>query len=471
MNLFFQKSGQTRLVLNRDWQLLHFNQCISDVFLSLYHQKLYNGISIKGYIDIPLLSFFADSYQLALEGEEIHRKKMIELEEKECWFQFSFYPLWSGTEIVSQVLFISEDVSDTFFKEKKFTQLQKERIEKEEYLKKSEDKWHSLVESSPDIIFTLDKSFNITYMNFSIANARLQDMIGSNYLKYIQSEDLPNVTKYLKDCLIKGIIKEFEIKATVKGELTSWYSTRIAPIRNNITNEIEAIIAVSSDITTRKQIESETITSLKEKEILLKEIHHRVKNNLQIISSLLSLQSKQIKEAKIIEIFQTNISRVKSIALLHDMLKLSLNQSDINFKEYLNLISHYLIMIYQTKSNEVKVNIISEDIIISIDLAIYMGLIVNELISNSLKYAFPDKRYGIINVEAKWNAENIVFLKVSDNGIGLPADFGIDNVSTLGLKLVNMLTRQVNGTVEIEKNSELAFIFLFPVHLEKSRGK
>ncbi|MBP7283192.1 MAG: PAS domain S-box protein [Leptospiraceae bacterium] len=597
MNLFFQAGGQSRLILTHDWKISYFNRNVASVFQELYNSPLQIGISIQDYIDIPLLSFFRESFQSALDGEEVFRKKIITLEEKEYWFQFSFYPLWENSSQVCQILFVSEDVTDAFQKEIKISKQEKERIRIEEYLKHSEEKWRSLVESSPNIIFTLDKNFNFTYINYPVAGLKLQDILGSNYLDFIQIQDQLNIKKYLTDCLQRGIVREFEIQGNVKDSLTAWYTVRIAPIRNNFTNEIEAIIGTASeitekkvaervlleseerfrnmadnapvmiwisgidskcnffnkpwldftgrtmeeeigtgwiqsvhpddlnfcvstymesfqrkqsfemeyrlkrydgefrwlldrgvpfitsngefsgfigsciDITERKQFESEIKASLDEKEILLKEIHHRVKNNLQIISSLLSLQANQLEDPLVLEIFQANIRRVKSIALIHDMLNLSFSHSKINFKDYLKLICNYLLTVHETKPNIVTLNLISDDILISIDIAIYIGLIVNELVSNTLKYAFPEGRKGNIRIEIKWETEKKLSLIVSDDGIGIPTYFNLEEVKSLGIKLVNTLIKQMKGNIFMQNENGLVFTISIPLQEEKGRGK
>jgi len=596
MNILYFTGKQSRLILNNDWVVSYFNKNVSETFSSFYPKNLNGKFTLRDYIDKPLLSFFSENFQSALDGEEVHRKKMVEIEGKEYWFEFSFFPLWDTSKKVNQVLYVSEDVTENFLNEKKILRLEKERLTRENYLKKSEEKWRSLVESSPNIIFTLDKELNFTYINYLLSNLKIQDVIGTNYLQYIPKEDIPRISKYLNDCIHKGMVREFEIRGTIKGSLTPWYSVRIAPIRNNQTEEIEAIIAVSSeitekkiienqileseekframadnapvliwisgkdslcnffnkpwleftgktmeeevgtgwtegihlddldyclktymdsflrkqgfemeyrlkrfdgeyrwlldrgipfitssgefsgfigsciDITERKQFESKIKTSLEEKEILLKEIHHRVKNNLQIISSLLSLQSNQFDNKEISEIFQTNINRVKSIALLHDMLNLSLDQSQINFKDYLKLITNYLAIIHETTLKKTQMILEAEDIIVTIDIAIYLGLIVNELVSNSLKYAFPESKSGEIRINASWKSD-MIFLCVKDNGIGLPASLDLQKVKTLGLKLVSMLTKQLNGNLLVEKESGLVFQIVIPIDPQKNRGK
>ncbi len=468
MNLLFHTDEKSRLIIKYDWTIIYFNLAIAKVFFKLYSQTLTNGFYIKEYIDLPLLPFFQENFQSALEGQEIQSKKLIEIEGKEYWFQFSFYPLWDGTSKSNQILYLSENVTEEFQKEKKLIHLEKDREQRESYLKKSEDKWRSLVESSPNIIFTLDKHFNITYINYVLSGLKLKDLIGSNYLNYIQNEDLPNVIKYLEECLQKGIVREFEIRGSVKGELTAWYLVRIAPIRNNHSGDIESIMATASEITERKQMEAEVKESLEEKEILLKEIHHRVKNNLQIISSLLSLQSNQLGDEKLTRIFQTNITRIKSIAILHDMLNISTDPARISFKEYLKLITNYLLTIHGKNNQNVKILLEVEDTTITINQAIYFGLIVNELVSNSLQYAFPENKDGEIMVQAQLNAENKILLDISDNGIGISPEIELTNVKTLGLKLVQILAKQMQGTVSLEKKSGLVFHFFLPIDPQKN---
>ena len=215
------------------------------------------------------------------------------------------------------------------------------------------------------------------------------------------------------------------------------------------------------DITERKREEEKLKASLREKEILLKEIHHRVKNNLQIISSLLNLQSAHIRDPRALEVFKEGQGRVRSMALIHEKLYQSDDLARVDFYEYISNLAAYLFRSYEVNSGAVKLNVESEDVLLGVDTAIPCGLIINELVSNSLKHAFPGGGSGSINIRL-WPADHErLTLAVSDDGVGLPPDFDVRNTPSLGLQLVNTLARQLGGEVEVTSGAGAEFKITF----------
>jgi two-component sensor histidine kinase len=202
-------------------------------------------------------------------------------------------------------------------------------------------------------------------------------------------------------------------------------------------------------------------TSLKEKEVLLKEIHHRVKNNMQIISSMLGLQSSYINDQHLNEILNDSQNRIKSMALIHEKLYQSNNMANINFSEYVNSLISNLQQSYSFRRDRIIVNKNIENVSFNIDTAIPLGLIINEILSNTYKHAFPIGGEGIINITIKTIDKNQYILDISDNGIGLPQGFDIENNKSLGLKLVNVLTDQIGGKLEIGSEIGVRFTITF----------
>ena len=201
------------------------------------------------------------------------------------------------------------------------------------------------------------------------------------------------------------------------------------------------------DISNRKRAEKRTMASLQEKETLLREIHHRVKNNLQIISSLLKLQARQIADEKLKGVFQECQDRIKAMAAVHSMLYKSQNFAEINFGEYVRGIAGQLFRSYKTSSAAISLIIQADKVLLPIDTAIPLGLIINELVSNTLKYAFPVIRKGKITIEIN-HTEYGLRLLYEDDGVGFPKDVDFKKAETMGLKLVNMLVEQLGGTIE-----------------------
>ena len=215
------------------------------------------------------------------------------------------------------------------------------------------------------------------------------------------------------------------------------------------------------EIDERKRVEERIKASLREKEILLKEIHHRVKNNLQIISSLLNLQSEYIKDKQALVVFKESQNRVRSMALIHERLYQSEDLSRIEFGEYLRNLANHLFRSYGVNSNTIELKIRVDDASLGIDAAIPCGLIMNELISNSLKYAFSERKEGEICIDFGSDNDGTFILTVSDNGVGFPEDLDFRSTGSLGLQLVRMLTEQFNGTIELDRSSGTKFKIKF----------
>ncbi len=206
------------------------------------------------------------------------------------------------------------------------------------------------------------------------------------------------------------------------------------------------------DISEQKKNESLFESSLAEKEILLKEIHHRVKNNLQIISSLILLQEQYVKDERTLHIFKDFQNRIKVMALIHQTLYNSENLNKIVLSKYIKDLVNNLFKAYSASSKQIKLELNIEDIDFSLDKAMACGLIINELVSNSLKHAFSKNDRGKIIVTLKKAKDNRILLDVHDNGIGFPKDLDYKNSDTLGLKLISTITKQMDGKISIEKN-------------------
>ncbi|MBI5680781.1 MAG: PAS domain S-box protein [Methanobacterium sp.] len=238
-------------------------------------------------------------------------------------------------------------------------------------------------------------------------------------------------------------------------------------------SKILGIVCIGSDIIDIHQAKNEIKASLQEKELLLREVHHRVKNNLQIISSLLSLQSGYIKDEDDLELFKDSQSRVKSMAFIHEQLYNSSDFTSIEFSEYIQNLVTYLLHYYNVDPTFVKLKINVENVSLDINTAIPCGLIINELVSNSLKHAFPrfnnesvdlfrdnDKK-GEVYLDLHSVNQNKFVLIVSDNGIGLPEDFDFENIDTLGLQLVKSLLGQLDGSIKIDRINGTKFEIVF----------
>jgi len=215
-----------------------------------------------------------------------------------------------------------------------------------------------------------------------------------------------------------------------------------------------------ADVTERKKAEKKIKASLREKEVLLKEIHHRVKNNMQVISSILNLQSKHIKDEQALRIFKNGQSRIRSMAMVHERLYESADLAGIDFAEYVQSTTSYLLSIHGV-SGVVRLDIDIKDILLDVSTAIPCGLIINELVSNSLKYAFGDGRAGEILIKLYSDKAGKLTLIVEDDGVGFPKDVDFRKTESLGMQLVIMLVEQLGGAIELDKSKGTAFKITF----------
>jgi PAS domain S-box-containing protein len=205
------------------------------------------------------------------------------------------------------------------------------------------------------------------------------------------------------------------------------------------------------DVTQRREADEKIRASLREKEVLLQEIHHRVKNNLQVVSSLLSLQSRGIVDEDTRQKFKESQNRVQSMALIHEQLYQSANLSAIDYPQYIRQLAAHLFRSYRVSSSRIEFQPEIDEVRLSVDVAVPVGLIINELVSNSLKYGFPNGQGGAIRVALRKEAYGRMTLSVTDNGVGLPEEIGFGSTQTLGLRLVGTLVRQIDGSVRVER--------------------
>jgi PAS domain S-box-containing protein len=282
--------------------------------------------------------------------------------------------------------------------------------------------------------------------------------------------DIIKVPTFYPDGRRKGLVvvgRDVTGRKRVEAEL-KLYQEQLEDLVRARTDELaEANDNLMAEIAERRRAEEKVLASLREKEILLKEVHHRVKNNLQIISSLLDLQSYSLSDAQARSFFRDSQERIKTMALVHEQLYKSKDLSYIEFGDYLRNLAASLACSFIGSSERIAVTVETDAFALDIDEAIPCGLIVNELISNALKHAFPDDCDGEISVICRSDSDGLVTLDVSDNGAGIPPDIDIRTTETLGLQIVNMLTNQLRGTIDLERTNGTLFRIRFMKGAEK----
>jgi PAS domain S-box-containing protein len=280
-----------------------------------------------------------------------------------------------------------------------------------------------------------------------------------SFRKIIHKDDRESFERAIQDSLKNRT--DFSVEFRVRWEDASihWVGGIGRPLYEN--GAPVRMVGIGIDLTERKNSEETIASQLKQKEILLKEVHHRVKNNLQVISSLLSLQALKSDDASRDALIESR-SRIQSMALIHEKLYQSQDLSKIDLGQYIKDLATILYNTYGTETEKVKFDLTSKGVMVDIDTAIPCGLIANEILSNSLKHAFPANRNGVI--ECRLSIDNeAVCIDVSDDGVGFSSETTLEQSTSLGLKLISSLVRQLQGSVEVFTDSGTHFVIRVPL--------
>ncbi|BDZ71484.1 hypothetical protein GCM10025861_20010 [Methanobacterium petrolearium] len=312
-----------------------------------------------------------------------------------------------------------------------------------------------------DLITESDENGVFKYVSPSsnqLLNIPPENLLGESLYQYIHPQDLEKVTESLKSSAKLGSSVRLRYRHKNSQDGYMWMETIGKPVYEN--NEFKGFIYSNRDITEQKKAEKFVKDSLNEKETLLREIHHRVNNNLQIISSLLSLQSRNLVDEKDRELFTESQNRVRSMAMIHEKLYQSENLSSIKFSDYVKTLLDTLIYDASPNLSNINIDLDVGDIELNLETSVPCGLIINELVSNSLKHAFPKGSEGTITIKMRAENDKYVFF-VSDDGVGCVQQGDMENNSKLGLNLVNSLIKQLDGTIEVLEGQGTAYKITF----------
>ena len=331
-------------------------------------------------------------------------------------------------------------------------------------LKISEIKYRTLVETAQEGIWVVGPDGLTTYANPKMTEMlgySDQEMNGKTYLDFMDPTDRHTATEMMAADRNAGLVQHHEFAFFRKdgSRLQTMFST--SPLID-VDNTFAGDLALVSDISAMIAHEKELKHSLDEKSVLIMEIHHRVKNNLQIISGLIRLQSRYITNEQAVYALRQCETRIGTMALVHESLYQSGSPADINARSHITKLGTMLLSSHEYGS-KIRMEFDVDDIPLDMNMAVPASLVINELVLNSIKYAFPGKDQGVISISLHQVPGNQISLGVRDDGIGLPEEFDIREVNTLGLKLVTRLVRdQLKGTLDIDRNAGTAFSIRFP---------
>jgi PAS domain S-box-containing protein len=321
-----------------------------------------------------------------------------------------------------------------------------ERKRADAQLKQSEEQYRSLIENSPEIILIADQNENILFINFASERYEKEEVIGKSLYQFVDEKHHAMI-RQAHENIFKGANSEsYETEGKNTDGTKSWFLTHVGP--KYLDDRVTGLVLFIRNITDRKNAEDFIRQSLTEKEVLLKEVHHRVKNNLQIISSILNLQSSTIEDRQTLDLLRNSQDRIRSMSLIHELLYRTKDFSTIDFSEYIRSIATNLFQSY-TENKKIELILELEDVFLDLDAAIPCGLIINELITNSLKYGFEADKGGTIKIMLQ-TLDKQISLKIEDNGIGFPDHIDFRDTESLGMQLVVSLIEQIDAEITLE---------------------
>jgi len=449
-----------------DENILYVNQRMCDLFG--YKKEDVLNHNIFKFVDDDKRNIFVEVRKKVLKGEKVTFTPEFRRKDGSIlWTLAQASPLYDGQGNHVSNLFMHSDITELKQTQKALedshSQLEKKVEERTRELAESEEKYRTLFDKDPDYNLLIDVDGVIVEINKALTNLlglSKNELVGKNFTELGKME--PGYISFIfgkLSLLLDGdVIEPFEIRFKDKNDNVHWGLMHITPILDN--GKITHILVIATDITGQKSAENEIKTSLMEKEALLREIHHRVNNNMQIISSLLNLQKEYVREDETRDVLQDSQSRVKSMAMVHEKLYLSGDLSHINFKQYTEKLISDIFYTYESQISRIRPIFNLENVELNMETAIPLGLIINELVANSLKFAFPNNEKGSITVDMKTKNGEYT-LMVADDGIGFPADVDFKKTDSLGLQLVNNLVNQLDGEITMDRSHGTAYKITF----------
>ena len=344
-------------------------------------------------------------------------------------------------------------------------QLREDKREAEKALRASEARFYSFMNHSPALAFIKDETGRILYINNTCErawNTTLSECQGKQDQELWPVDNAAGLRANDRSVLEHDEASHLIEELPLPDGRTRHMLTFRFPFADAAGGKL--LGGVSVDITEQMRTERALAAAVAAKEVLLKEVHHRVKNNLQIISSLLNMQAEVLSDASQIRIFRESQQRVQAMATIHERLYSQEDMERLDFREYVETLARDLFYAFGVNSELVRLRLQLSPVSLGLNQAIPCGLILNELLTNALKYAFPGGHSGEISVKLSCDQDQRVMLTVADNGTGLPTGFDSTQSQSLGLKIVDILTRQLGGTLRHEPGPGTEFSLIFQIH-------
>lgn len=450
LRAIFESGSQAMWTINKNREITSHNKNYEEAIKNLHGVKPILGkslnskeVGIKHSLD-DYAQVWDKQYAIAFEGkstefitERVNKNKSLVIR------QIYLQPIFNQEGWVEEVSGIAHDIT--------------EKKSSEQKLLNQAAKLSSIFDSSNHYIWTINNkqqltSFNKNYFELITAIYNTQPYVGFSLDRGVLSHDIEyaELLNYNYTKAFAGNSASFDIEVLDKNYNKIYLEVFLNPVYNH--SIVEEVSGIAHNVTEKKLNQQRVEQSLKEKEVLLKEVHHRVKNNMQIISSILNLQSSYVTDEYTLALLKESQNRIKTMAYIHESLYQNKSFTSVNFSEYIQTLTKNIIQSYAVSYDKIELIINLEKINLSLDSSIPAGLIVNELITNAIKHAFPNSENGTIHLNLK-SASGYVYLEVIDNGVGIPENIDYNNTNSLGLQLVNTLIDQLSG--EIKFKSEI----------------
>jgi PAS domain S-box-containing protein len=449
LNAIFESGSQAMWTINKNKEITSHNKNYEEAVLNSDGVKPFigksngpNGLPIKN-SSKQYTELWDEQYAIAFNGKSTEFiTERLNANNMPIIRQIYLQPIFNQNGDVEEVSGIAHDITDKKISEQK--------------LLNQAAKLNSIFDNSNHYIWTIDKkqkltSFNKNYYELIASIYNTKPYIGFSLDRGIltNDKDYNESLEYNYQKAFSGNSTSFEIEILDKNYNKIYLEVFLNPVYHD--QVVEEVSGIAHNITEKKLNHQRVEQSLKEKDVLLKEVHHRVKNNMQIISSILNLQSSYVTDSYTLTLLKESQNRIKTMAYIHESLYQNKSFTSVNFSEYIHTLSKNIIQSYVFSSEKIELLLNLEKISLNLDASIPAGLIVNELITNAIKHAFPGDRKGFICLNLK-SENNIIYLEVKDNGDGIPEGLDFNNTNTLGLQLVNTLIDQLGA--EIKFNSQ-----------------
>lgn len=448
LSSIFESSTHLIWTVNDQLEVTSFNQNFYNTVKAQHGVSIIPGLKIDEHLSRnrrEYVNFWYTKYAEAFKGKKLEFEKEDTHENRSIYRKIFINPIIDKTGKVTEISCIANDITDSKIYEQK--------------LLNQTGKLSAIFDSSHHYIWTIDRegrltSFNKNYYDLVTAIYNTKPFLGLvlNRGVLANDKDYNELLQFHYGKAFSGLATSFEIETKDKDHKNIYLEIFFNPIYEN--DKVVEVSGIAHNITEKKHVQQRMEVSLKEKEVLLREVHHRVKNNMQVISSILNLQSSYVSDEYALTLLKESQNRIKTMAYIHESLYQNKSFTSVNFSEYVYTLVNNIVQSYSYSSDKVKLEMNIDKIILSLDSSIPAGLIINELITNSIKHAFPGSRQGTIVFNLKCQ-NNSVFLEIKDNGAGFAEGIDFENSHSLGLQLVNTLIEQIEGKLKFKSEKEV----------------